>query len=125
LEWRYLEPDASALVIAGQKMTLTLPGEPPQTYDLAQRPALAALSTQFRLWLGGDATRLSADYQVRLQTGRDGPTLELLPRQAGPATRFARIVIKFDPQSLLPRAVTLAESNGDTTTVRFQKLRAR
>src|SRR4051812_34047737 len=48
LEWRYTDPDPSVLVIDGQKATLTLPDEPPRSFDLASQPSLAAIARQIQ-----------------------------------------------------------------------------
>src|SRR5262245_9262418 len=110
LEWRYTDPDPSALVVDGDKATLTLPDEPPQTYDLSRQPGLRAIVRQMQLWLGGaDAAQIKSDYEVSLSKGG---ALHLVPRDAKLRARIAAIDVEFDAATLLPRAVRVAEAGG-------------
>src|SRR5262249_29854790 len=120
LEWRYTDPDPSALVVDGDKATLTLPDEPPQTYDLARQPGLRAVIRQMQLWLGGgDPSHIKNDYELSLQKG----ALHLVPRDAKLRARIASVDVEFDDKTLLPRTVRVGEAGGDQTAISFSSLK--
>jgi len=124
LEWRYTEPDPSTLVVDGDRATLTLPDEPPQSYDLARQPGLRALVRQMQLWLGGgaDLAAARADYEM---TAPAPSSLHLIPRAQALRARIRSIDLAFDPQTLLPRSARVVEKAGDTTAVTFRNLKRR
>jgi outer membrane lipoprotein-sorting protein len=120
LEWRYTDPDPSALVVDGDKATLTLPDEPPRSYDLAKQPGLRAVIRQMQLWLGGgDPAQIKNDYELSLQKG----TLHLVPRDAKLRSRIASVDVEFDDKTMLPRAVRVGEAGGDQTAISFSNLK--
>lgn len=121
LEWRYTDPDPSALVVDGDRATLTLPDEPAQTYDLAKQPGLRAVVRQMQLWLGGgaDPAQIKADYEVSLVKG----ALHLVPRDAKLRARINAVDVEFDDKTLLPRTVRVSESGGDLTAISFSSLK--
>lgn len=120
LEWRYTDPDPSALVVDGDKATLTLPDEPPHSYDLAKQPGLRAVVRQMQLWLGGgDPAQMKTDYDVTLAKG----ALHLVPRDAKLRARINAVDVEFDDKSLLPRAVRVSEAGGDLTAISFSNLK--
>ena len=121
LEWRYSDPDPSALVVDGDKATLTMPDQPPQSYDLAKQPGLRAVVRQMQLWLGGgaDTTQIKNDYEVSLVKN----ALHLVPRDAKLRARIASVDLEFDDKSLLPRAVRVSEAGGDVTAISFSNVR--
>jgi outer membrane lipoprotein-sorting protein len=122
LEWRYTEPDPSRLVVDGNRATLELPDEAPQTFDLAEQPSLRAILAQMQLWLGGggDLSRARADYEITLPKPT---TLHLVPREKGLRARIASIDVDVDPSSLLPRSVRIAEPGEDSTSITFSNVR--
>jgi outer membrane lipoprotein-sorting protein len=120
LEWRYTDPDPSALVVDGDKATLTLPDEPPRSYDLTKQPGLRAVVRQMQLWLGGgDPAQLKTDYEASLVKG----ALHLVPRDAKLRARIGAVDVEFDDKTLLPRAVRVSEAGGDTTAISFSNLK--
>ena len=127
LEWRYTDPDPSALVVEGDRATLSLPDEPPQTYDLTRQPGLAAILRQMRLWLGAEAdlSRLKADYDLTLTQPKEGPILHLVPRTPALRARISEIEVAFDGRTLLPRSAQVTERSGDRTVITFVKVERR
>jgi outer membrane lipoprotein-sorting protein len=120
LEWRYTDPDPSALVVDGDRATLTLPDEPAQTFDLTKQPGLRAVVRQMQLWLGGaDPAQIRGDYEVSLVKG----ALHLVPRDAKLRARINAVDVEFDDKTLLPRAVRVSESGGDLTAISFSSLK--
>lgn len=123
LRWEYLEPDASVLVVDGDKATLAAPGAPPRRFDLARDPTMRAVTEQLLLWLGaGPLGRVKADYQLAAAGTDDAPSLLLTPRPATPmAKAFQRIELRFDRQLLL-RTILLREVSGDEKEIAFTRL---
>jgi outer membrane lipoprotein-sorting protein len=124
LEWRYTDPDPSALVVDGDHATLTLPDEPPRRVELAQRPGLRAILAQLQLLLGGavDLERARGEYEMTLMAGKGSATLHLVPRAESLRTRVRAIDVEFDDRTLLPRSARLLEASGDVTQIAFSRL---
>jgi outer membrane lipoprotein-sorting protein len=119
LEWRYTDPDPSALVVDGGRAVVTQTGSEPMPYDLARHPGLAAVVQQLQLWLGGalDPHALAAEYAIETRSARSATRVRLVPQKAPLASRVRWIEIELDDAQGLPRAIEVVEPSGDRTLI--------
>lgn len=122
LLWRVDDPIRYAMVF--RKGTLKQWDEESgkvQTVPVQKLPAAAALMSQLQTWLSGDLTSLSRDYVVRVEQ-ESPPVLTFTPRAA--ATSFlTSITLHVRDDVRYIRAVDLVEAGGDSSTLRFDRVR--
>ena len=74
--------------------------------------------------LGGCGPSFADAFEIALGPSKDGaPVLEMRPRRAEIAASFARVDLRLDPESFLPREVVLHEVTGDRVRLQFFDLR--
>lgn len=124
IRWEYTAPDPSVMILDGNKVTLTTPGEPPQQFDLAKDPTMRAIFDQLLTWLGpGSLDKAHADYVISGSGAPATPSLVLTPRpQSAVGKAFARIELRLDGKTWLIRSILLVEKNGDEKEITFGKL---
>ena len=124
LRWEYTRPDASTMLLIGERATLRIGKRPPQVFDSSRDPTLNAIFTQLQLWLGnGSLASAQADYQVSSGGTAEHPALILLPRPTSPLSRaFARIELHVDGRTLQLGRLLLVENSGDEKEVVFTRM---
>jgi outer membrane lipoprotein carrier protein len=124
IRWQYLAPDPSTLILDGSRAILSMPGAPPQAFDLDKDAAMRALFEQLLMWLSPAAlARARDDYQLSLAGSAEAPRLTLVPRSQNPVVRtFSRIELRFDGRSALLRSILLVELGGDEKEISFARL---
>lgn len=124
LRWETLPPDASVLLVRGQRAELRLPSEAPRVIDLRRNRTMAILVEQLLVCLGArPASELTRWYAVTLAPGAKGATqLRLVPRDAGLRKRVKAVTITLSPD-LTIRTVEVTQRGGDTTLITFEKVR--
>lgn len=124
LRWELLEPDSSTLVLDGDRASLSTPGSPARSFDLARDPSMRTLCDQLLLWLGsGSLSQARAAYDLAASGSAAEPVLTLTPRAGSPVARiFQRITLRFDGKTLLLHGLSLVEQNGDEKVLRFHHL---
>ncbi len=120
IRFEYLSPDASVVILDGDRATLRTLGSAPQTFDLARDPALRTVFDQLLLWLGTDSlARTQAEYDLAAENDR---RLVLIPRPGSPMARaFRRVELEFDAKWLL-HGIKLDEVSGDEKWISFTKM---
>jgi len=124
LRWETLPPDASLLLVRGQRAELRLPSEAPRVIDLRRNRTMGILVQQLLVCLGarpvGELTRW---YSVAVTPGKGGATrLRLVPKDSGLRKRGAAVAITLGPD-LAIRTVEVTQRGGDTTLITFDKVR--
>lgn len=124
LRWETLPPDASTLLVRGNRAELRIPGERPRVLDLRRDRAMATLVEQLLVWLGArSADRLTQWYRVEL--GRSPPKgyrLTLRPRSAAVRKRVSQVVVTLAGDVSL-RRIELSHPGGDHSTITFPTVR--
>lgn len=119
LRWEILPPDASVLLVLGQRARLSAPGEKPRVMDLSRNKTMGALVDQLLVWLGvRPAADLSRWYRVKLKAAQGNTDLHLTPRPGPLAKRIKTIELRFGADLSL-RRIHLAQTDGDSTTIQF------
>jgi len=123
LRWETLPPDASVLLVTGQRAEVRLPGERPRVIDLARNRTMGILVEQLMVWLGArPAGELTRHYEVQLQTRPDrGAQLQLIPRDAALRKRVKALAVTLDG-ALTIRSVEVTQPGGDSTLISFDKI---
>jgi outer membrane lipoprotein carrier protein len=126
LRWETFAPDASVLIVVGQRAELRLPNEKPRVMDLKQGGALAGLVEQMLVWLGvRPAKDLRRDYEATLEPskGKGGGTrLRLVPKDPTLRKRVAALELDVGADLVL-RQIVVRQSDGDTTTIMFSSVK--
>jgi outer membrane lipoprotein carrier protein len=123
LRWETFAPDASLLVLVGQRAEFRLPGEPARVIDLKQGGALGALVEQLFVWLGvRPAKEIGRHYTATLQPGKRATRLSLSPKDAALRSRVKQIVLEVGADLALQRIVVL-QKDGDTTAIEFSAVK--
>jgi outer membrane lipoprotein-sorting protein len=124
LRWEYTRPDASTMLLIGERATLRIGSRPPQVFDSSRDPTLNAIFTQLQLWLGnGSLASAQADYEVSSSGTAERPALILAPRPASPLSRaFSRIELHVDGRTLQLGRLLLVENSGDEKEVVFSRM---
>jgi len=86
-----------------------------RTLDLADDPKMGLVFDTLRFFVDADRARLEARYVVTV----DGPTLELVPKDAGLKKMVQRIRARADLDTGVLSEVELLQSDGSRTTLRF------
>lgn len=125
LRWEYLKPDASTVLLIGDRATLRMGTLPPQVFDTGRDPKLRAIFAQLRLWLGqGELATARDQYDITVGGKSGQPALVLAPLASSPlAATFARIELHVDGQSLALVRLLLVERSGDEKEILFAKIR--
>jgi outer membrane lipoprotein-sorting protein len=121
LRWEYLRPDASTMLILGDKATLRIGTRAPQVFDTARDPTMRVIFTQLQLWLGnGSLQSAKAEYEVQSGGTSDQPALLLSPRAGTVLSKvFARIELHVDGKTLQLNRLLLVENSGDEKEILF------
>ncbi|MFU8818418.1 MAG: LolA family protein [Desulfurivibrio sp.] len=115
LRWEFTRPVPSVLIFKGESGLRCAEGQTTR-FDLKSDPIMAMVAHQLWLWLGGDYAKLAAEYQLTLAAPH---TLLVEPKNRQVGEFVASVTISFDPDSLQPRQVIIAEPGGDSTTISF------
>jgi len=109
----------SVLVVNGDKVALRYPDlGKSETFDRARDPSLGALFDQLFVWLGAaDPAKVVADYTVARAPG--GTALSFTPLRDPVKGAIERVIVRFDPTSLLVQQVSIHEKTGDRTVITF------
>lgn len=114
LERRVEHPHAEVSTIAGGEVTQQRGDRPPRRFSLARAPQLRALLDSFVALLGGDAGRLGAAFEVRVEGDAAGPwALVLTPRDARVARSVADITVTGEART--SRCIEIRDADGDRT----------
>ena len=123
LRWETLPPDASTLVVVGNRAELRLPGERVRTIDLRRDRSMAMLVEQLMVWLGArPADRLARWYRVKLDRHGRRYQLTLWPRSDAVRKRVAEIQVVFDGNLEL-RQIRLKHPGGDTSRIELGQVK--
>jgi outer membrane lipoprotein-sorting protein len=123
IRWEYLAPDPSALVLDGERATLTMPGAAPQVFDLEHDATLRPIFDQLLFWLSpGSIGHEREQYDLVVGGTAELPTLALTPKGGPMARAFRRIELRLDGKSGLLRGILLVEKNGDEKEIVFTRL---
>lgn len=123
LRWETLPPDASTLLVVGNRAELRLPGERPRVLDLRRDRAMATLVEQLMVWLGArPADRLSQWYRVELDRSEGTHRLTLRPRSDAVRKRVSQVVVTLAKDLSLQR-IELSHPGGDRSTITFPTVR--
>jgi len=127
VEWEYLEPDPSKLVLDGNKATLTAPGTEPRTFDLEHDATMRAIFDQLLMWMGpGSLARAKDDYTPTSAGTAAEPVLILTPKTTSPVAKaFQRIELKLAGKTWLLKGIKLVEKNGDEKEIAFTRMQRR
>jgi outer membrane lipoprotein-sorting protein len=118
LRWEYLTPDPSVVILDGQRVTVTAPGQKPATYDLARQPGLRALLERLLAALGpGSLKAATRDFDLKVT----GPTTLALTPRGDLSKHVVAMEMRFDAAWQVA-GVAFREKNGDQTDVTFSKL---
>lgn len=124
LRWETLPPEESALVIAGSRAELRLPGEAARVLDLKQGDALAGLVGQLFVWLGArPAAGLTRSYEVAATLGEAAWEVRLKPRAEALRKRVSLITVTLGRDDLVLRSVQTQQPDGDGTLIEFSEVR--
>jgi outer membrane lipoprotein-sorting protein len=123
LRWEYLSPDPSTLEVDGDRVSISSPGAPTRTFDLAHDATMRVIVDQLLLWLGsGSLARARGGYELAAGGTDAAPTLALTPRPDTPVAKaFSRIELRFDDH-LQVRSILLRERSGDEKEIVFTKV---
>lgn len=124
LRWEYLRPDASTMLILGDKATLRIGTRAPQVFDTARDPTMRVIFTQLQLWLGnGSLQSAKAEYEVQSGGTGDQPALLLSPKTGTVLSKvFARIELHVDGKTLQLNRLLLVENSGDEKEILFSRV---
>jgi outer membrane lipoprotein carrier protein len=123
LRWETFRPDASLLLLVGQRAEFRLPGEPARVIDLKHGGALGALVEQLFVWLGVRPARdIGRQYTATLQPEKRLTRLSLVPKEAMLRSRVKQLVLEVGADLLLQRIVVL-QKDGDTTAIEFSSVK--
>lgn len=116
LRWETVAPLPSVMIF-NESTGLHCRGKSaPRTFDLKTDPVMRAVSTQLWGWLSGSYTKMQDSYTMTLMPG---PGIRLVPRDETTGAIISAITILFDPETLQPLRVTIAESGNDSTDIHF------
>lgn len=116
LRWEFLSPIPSVLILNGDQGIRCTDQGPEETFQLSVDPIMKTVADQLWLWLGGNYQQLSKDYLLSRQ---GESTLLIEPKDQQMKEYVESIAIFFDKDSLQPAMVTIVESGGDLTRIRF------
>jgi len=123
IRWEYTTPDPSLLVLDGDKATMTSPGAPAQTFDLAKDPTMGAIFDQLLTFVGGGSlSQAETAYTLAVGGSDKSPMVTLTPKPGTPADKiFSKITLTFDKASIVDK-IDLLEKSGDEKTIVFTKI---
>jgi hypothetical protein len=116
LEKKTLEPAAEDMVIDGDTLTVQREGQT-QTLSLSAYPQIGAFIEGIRATLTGDTASLQRIYEIDLQGGANGWSLQLQPRDPAMQAVVQSIVISGSGD-VIDRIQTV-EHNGDRTDMQI------
>jgi len=114
LEQRTTQPRPSSVTLDHGMVTLNAGGHL-RTLRLADYPQLAPLIDSIRATLAGDRSALQQVFTLELRGTLDHWQLQLLPREAQPATTLARIEIQGDGAQI--HQVEVQQRDGDRSVM--------
>lgn len=87
--------------------------------SLTANPALQVAAAQMRQWFIGDYVRLQSEYRIT-QESDDPVRLTFVPRPDNPAAGMIdRVTVQFTQDERYLEAMTIVETGGDRTELRF------
>jgi outer membrane lipoprotein-sorting protein len=123
LRWETIPPDASVLLVSGQRGEFRLPGEKPRVLDLKQGGGPSVLIEQLFIWLGArPAKELLRYYQVKSEQAGGLLRLYLTPLQGPLLKRVSLMVLELNTDLSL-RRIEVKQRDGDSTTIEFTSVR--
>jgi len=122
LEKRTLKPKAEALVLEGDRLTVTLADKRPINLRLQDRPDVAAVVESMRGTLNGDLTALQKIYSVDFSGSSDKWLLLLTPTptQSGVAKILRQIRIAGSDANI--RTISFEQADGDRSEMTISKV---
>jgi hypothetical protein len=105
------EPRPEALIVDGDRLSISTGGEAPRVVSLQSRPAIAGLVDGVRAAMAGDLPGLQRFYRVEAQGGLAGWRLILTP-VFPPLARVLRAVALEGGGSAIS-SIRIVEANGD------------
>jgi len=115
VEKRTLQPRQESLRVEGDKLTLTQADGTVRSVSLSSMPEIEAYVESIRATLAGDLPALRHFYNVALEGGRDGWTLQLNP--LGPDVReMVRLIVISGRQNRIGE-VAIYQTDGDRSVM--------
>ena len=121
LRWEVREPVASVLVVDGDQVEISQPGEPARRIDLTAEPGVRSLVESFAFLLAGNLGALRSAYEVTFSENATTWRVSLVPRAA--ALRRLVDVIEVAGTSVVPQELGLRYANGDRSRASFEAVR--
>ena len=112
LEKTTTAPRPESLVVDGDALTLTRPGEAPVTLRLADRPEVEALVDAVRAPLAGDLALLRRHYAVSMEGSLQAWRITLQPDDPGRRHLVRRILVDGNGGDIA--TIRIEQANGDT-----------
>ncbi|CAK7039155.1 MAG: Outer-membrane lipoprotein carrier protein [Desulfovibrio sp.] len=118
LRWEYVSPMREGFAVQGGKGLRWREGAAAQEVaSVTDDPLLAMIARELVTWVTLDMDRIEKQYTVTV-TETDPPTFHLVPKQRETRSVLASLTIVF-ASSGLARSVTIAETQGGETGIRF------
>ena len=121
LRWEYLKPFRTALVLNGDKVSMSYPDlNRKQTFDLNRDPSMKAVLETILFFLEAKPELVSERFSVTLATAEaDVARLTLIPKAEKARQLLARIVVDVDTKQGVLARIQLIEPDGDSSDIRF------
>jgi len=113
LQKETIEPTASRVTVAADRLTIERPGEPTRDISLRDHSEVGALVESIRATLAGDLPALGRYFTVSLEGSMGGWTLSLSPGEPKLRELVTAIRIKGDHATI--REIETTEADGDRT----------
>lgn len=111
LEKTTIAPRPEALVVDGDRLTLTAGGDAPRTVSLASQPQIAALVEAIRGPLSGDLAGLRRVFTVQPEGAAAAWRITLTPIEPQVAALVRSVTVEGAQATI--RVITTEQSNGD------------
>jgi len=118
--WRTREPFAGELRLTREEIVATEGGETAFRLSAQEEPTVRVINGLMFSLLNGDVDRLGEHFTITGESGAEGWTLALTPRQPALAKLLAGVTLAGDRHV---RRIELAEANGDRTGIVFSEQR--
>ena len=113
-------PYRETTVIADSEVTVQREGKGERKFSLERAPELGALVGGLSALLGGDAEALNHEFSIETAQRNEGWRLNLTPRSPALARQLSAMIV--DGRAGEPRCITLAEADGDASTMLLGEL---
>ncbi len=108
-------PYRETTTIVGSEVSVQREGKGERTFSLERAPELGALVGGLSALLGGDADALNREFAVEAAQRETGWRLTLMPRSPALARQLSAMIV--DGSGSEPRCISLAEADGDASTM--------